>query len=234
MLKIRFAEERGHANFGWLDSHHSFSFGRYYDPEHMGFGALRVINDDQVHPDQGFGTHGHENMEIISYVLQGELAHEDSLGNGSVIVPGDVQRMTAGTGIRHSEFNASNSDPLRFLQIWVIPDTQGLEPGYEQKHFGDDRQETLRLVVSKDARDGSLKIHQDMDVYAAVLQEGQTVKHSFSKDRQLWIQIADGVVELNGQSLRRGDGAAITDETEIALIANSNTEILLFDMPVAT
>ncbi|MBL4907802.1 MAG: pirin family protein [Sneathiella sp.] len=231
MINIRRADERGHVNIGWLNSHHTFSFGHYYDPKHMGFGALRVINDDTVQPGMGFDTHGHQDMEIISYVLKGGLAHKDSIGTGSVILPGEVQRMTAGTGIRHSEFNDSDVNPAHFLQIWILPDTQGLEPGYEQKFFGDTRNGTLKLVASKDARGDSLKIHQDMDLYATVLNEGDKVTHSLKRNRDAWIQVADGSITLNGQPLDRGDGAAINNEDTLTIQATTDAEVLLFDMP---
>jgi len=230
MIKIRLAEERGHANFGWLNSNHTFSFGHYYDAHQMGFGPLRVINDDTVEPEMGFETHGHKDMEIISYVIEGALAHKDSIGTGSVIVPGEVQRMTAGTGIRHSEFNNSNDDSVRFLQIWILPDTEGLEPEYEQKYFGDERRGNLKLVASGDARDGSLKIHQDMDLYAALLGEGESVSHDLGAARQVWVQVADGTIKLNGQQLYPGDGAAVTKENLIVIDATSAAEVLLFDM----
>ena len=197
----------------------------------MGFGALRVINDDTVQPDAGFETHGHRDMEIISYVLDGALAHKDSMGNGSVIVPGDVQRMTAGTGVRHSEFNKSNFETVRFLQIWILPDTEGLEPGYEQKNFGDARCGALKLVASKEGREDSLKIHQDMDIYATLLTKGDSETHKIDETRQIWVQVANGEITLNGQHLARGDGAAVTDEPTITLETTSGAEVLLFDMP---
>ena len=232
MIIIRPAQERGQANFGWLDSKHTFSFGSYYDPSHMGFSNLRVINEDKVQPGQGFGTHSHKDMEIISYVLQGELEHKDSIGNGSVIRPGDVQRMSAGTGIAHSEFNASDTDPVHFLQIWIWPDQKGIKPSYEQKHFSlDEKQGRLRLVASPDGRDNSVTIHQDANLYVAVLNKGDRVNHSTNKNRSLWIQVARGSAKINGQTLQAGDGAAITQETDIALAATTdNTEILLFDL----
>jgi len=234
MITLRPADERGHVNIGWLNSHHTFSFGHYYDPEHMGFGSLRVINDDTVQPDGGFETHGHRDMEIISYVLDGALAHKDSIGNGSVIVPGDVQRMTAGTGVRHSEFNNSNFDTVRFLQIWVLPDTDGLEPGYEQKNFDDARRGALKLVASKEGREDSLKIHQDIDIYATLLTKGDSESHEINEARQVWVQVADGEITLNGQHLGRGDGAAVTDERTIMIKTMSGAEVLLFDMPATS
>ncbi len=232
MITIRPAQERGNANFGWLDSKHTFSFGSYYDPSQMGFSSLRVINEDKVQPSQGFGTHSHKDMEIISYVLEGELEHKDSIGNGSVIRPGDVQRMSAGTGIAHSEFNASDTDPVHFLQIWIQPEQTGIQPSYEQKNFSlDEKQGRLRLVASPDGRDNSVTIHQDANLYVAVLNKGDRVNHSTNKNRSLWIQVARGSAKINGQTLQAGDGAAITQETDIAIAANTdNNEILLFDI----
>ena len=232
MIIIRPAQERGNANFGWLDSKHTFSFGSYYDTLQMGFSSLRVINEDKVQPGQGFGTHSHQNMEIISYVLQGELEHKDSIGNGSVIRPGDVQRMSAGTGIAHSEFNASTTDLVHFLQIWIMPDRAGIQPSYEQKNFSlDEKQGRLRLVASPDGRDNSVTIHQDANLYVAVLNKGDRVDYNTNNNRSLWIQLARGSAEINSQTLQTGDGAAITQETDIKLAAiNDNTEILLFDL----
>jgi quercetin 2,3-dioxygenase len=233
MISIRPAQARGTANLGWLDSRHSFSFGHYYDPKHMGFGPLRVINEDRVQPGAGFGTHGHSDMEIISYVLDGALAHKDSIGTGSVIRPGDVQRMSAGTGIRHSEFNHSKREPVHFLQIWLLPEQQGLPPSYEQKAFADaDKRARLRLVASRGGRDGSLVVHQDADVYASLLDEGEQVKHALRAGRKAWLQIARGAADMNGQTLRAGDGAAVESEPALTVTATANgTEILLFDLP---
>ncbi len=231
MIKVRHAEERGAANFGWLDSKHSFSFGHYYDPDHMGFGPLRVINEDKVLGGQGFDTHGHQDMEIISYVLDGALEHKDSIGTGSVIRPGDVQRMTAGSGIRHSEFNHSESQPVHFLQIWIMPEREGLEPGYEQKNFNDeDRSGALRLLASRNGADGSLVVHQDVDLYGALLSEGDELIHMVRQGRKVWVQVARGAVRLNQEQLGPGDGAAIADEDRFTLLATSDTEVLLFDM----
>lgn len=232
MITIRPAPDRGNANFGWLDSRHTFSFGNYYDPNHMGFADLRVINEDKVTPGQGFGTHGHRDMEIISYVLEGALEHKDSIGTGSVIRPGDVQRMSAGTGIAHSEYNASKTEPVHFLQIWILPDTKGIEPGYEQKTFTDgEKRGQLRLVGSRDGRNGSITIHQDVDFYATALQEGEQVQHSFGNGRAAWLQVTRGAVQLNDQTLTAGDGAAISDQSLITLRgAASASEVLLFDM----
>jgi len=232
MITIRSAQDRGTANFGWLDSRHTFSFGNYYDPNHMGFSNLRVINEDKVTPGQGFGTHGHRDMEIISYVLEGALEHKDSIGTGSVIRPGDVQRMSAGTGIRHSEYNASNTEPVHFLQIWILPEQNGIAPGYEQKTFSEsEKSGKLRLVGSRDGRDGSITIHQDVNLYASRLQEGETVNHLLAEGRVAWLQVVRGTVQLNDQSLAAGDGAAITQEPHLALQGiSSDAEVLLFDM----
>ena len=231
MLAIRHAEDRGLANFGWLNSRHTFSFGRYYDPQFMGFGPLRVINEDRVRPGQGFDTHGHSDMEIISYVLDGALEHKDSMGNGSIIRPGDVQRMTAGTGVRHSEYNASDTNPVHFLQIWILPEKDGLESGYEQKAFSDgEKRGRLRLVGSRDGRDGSVTIHQDVDLYATLLGDGDSVGHELAEDRRAWVQVATGTAVLNGESLEPGDGVAIDGPASIQLTGSSDTEVLLFDM----
>ena len=232
MITVRPAHARGKANFGWLDSKHTFSFGNYYDPNYMGFANLRVINEDKVQPSRGFGTHSHKDMEIISYVLAGELEHKDNIGNGSVIRPGDVQRMSAGTGIAHSEFNASATDPVHFLQIWITPDKIGIPPSYEQKYFPvDEKQGKLRLVASQDGRDDSVTINQDASLYVAALNNGDRVNHSTNSDRSLWIQVARGSIEINEQLLDVGDGAAIIQETDIEITATvDNTEILLFDL----
>lgn len=233
MITIRPAEERGHADHGWLSTWHSFSFAGYQDPRHMGFGVLRVINDDVIQPAKGFGTHGHENMEIVTYVLEGAVAHKDSMGNGSVIRPGEVQRMTAGTGIQHSEFNASEDEELRLLQIWIIPEKDGLEPGYEQKAFPEEELSgNLRLVASRDGRDGSVTVHQDIALYAARLDKDQTLRHALAGDRKAWLQVARGALSLNGQALKEGDGAAIEAEDTIELAGIDGAEILLFDLPV--
>jgi redox-sensitive bicupin YhaK (pirin superfamily) len=233
MLQIRKAAHRGVANFGWLDSRHTFSFGEYHHPEHMGFGPLRVINEDRVSPGQGFGTHGHRDMEIISYVLEGALEHKDSIGTGSVIRPGDVQVMSAGTGIRHSEFNHSKSDPVHFLQIWVIPDREGIAPRYEQKSFtGADKRARLCLVGSADGRDGSVVIHQDVEIFAALLDDGDEVSHEVAPGRRSWLQVLRGAVSLNGQELAAGDGAAALREPKLLIKGRDDGgEILLFDLP---
>ncbi len=230
---LRNARERGHANHGWLDSFHTFSFAGYHDAKHMGFGPLRVINEDRVKPGMGFGTHGHEDMEIISYVLEGALEHRDSIGTGSVIRPGDVQVMTAGAGIRHSEFNHSKSADVHFLQIWIIPDTDGLTPRYDQKSFPDaEKRGRLRLVASKEGRDGSLLIHQDADVYAALLKDRESLSHEIRKGRGIWVQVARGAVDVNGASVSAGDGIAIGDEKSLTIASRSgDAEILVFDLP---
>lgn len=230
-LTVRKSEDRGRANFGWLDSKHSFSFGHYHDPKHMGFGPLRVINDDRVAPGGGFPAHPHSDMEIISYVLEGALEHKDSLGTGSVIRPGDVQRMSAGTGIRHSEFNASKTEPVHFLQIWIIPDKKGLAPGYEQKSFSAaEKGGVLRLVGSSDGRDGSVTIHQDVDLYATLLSSSEAVEHVIAPGRGGWVQVARGSVELNGEMLREGDGVAIPASGPLRIKGVADAEVLLFDI----
>lgn len=233
MIAVRQAESRGAANFGWLDSRHTFSFGNYYDPDFMGFGPLRVINEDRVKPGAGFDTHGHRDMEILSYVLDGALEHKDSLGTGAVLRPGDVQIMSAGTGIRHSEFNHSKSDPVHFLQIWLLPDKEGITPRYVDKTFADaEKQGHLLLLASPDGRDGSVLIHQDSSIYATRLNNGDEVGHTLTKGRKAWVQVARGALELNGRSLRAGDGAAIVDEQTIMLASTAEgTEALVFDLP---
>ena len=232
MITIRRAEERGSANFGWLNSKHTFSFGSYYDPLYIEFGNLRVINEDKVKQGQGFGTHSHRDMEIISYVLAGELEHKDSIGNGSVIRPGDVQRMSAGTGIAHSEFNASKTNEVHFLQIWIKPQEIGIKPSYEQKHFPlAEKQGQLRLVVSPDGKDNSVQINQDANLYVTVLNKGDRITHNIDQNRYLWLQVAKGAIEVNGQILNTGDGAGISKENHLELIAKADdTEILLFDL----
>jgi len=233
MISVRHAAERGTANFGWLDSRHTFSFGDYHDPEQMGFGPLRVINEDRVSPGQGFGTHGHRDMEIISYVLEGALEHKDSIGTGSVIRPGDVQIMSAGTGIRHSEFNHSKTEPVHFLQIWVVPDRNGIAPRYEQKTFPDaDKRGRLRLVGSSDGRDGSVVIHQDVKLFATILKNAEEVTHALPTGRKGWLQVARGAVVVNGRDLHAGDGAAVDGEPAITVTAKTGgAEILVFDLP---
>ena len=231
-MRIRKANERGHADLGWLSSYHSFSFGEYYDPAHMGFGPLRVINDDTVAAGAEFPAHPHADMEIISYVLEGALQHKDSTGGGSIIRPGEVQRMSAGSGIRHSEFNASQSDPVHFLQIWIMPDKRGIAPGYEQKRFSpDEKTGKLRLVVSPDGRDGSLTLQQDAYVHSSLLGNAQSVSHVLSPGRIGWVQMAAGAAQINGQRLNPGDGAAIDQAGELAISGLSEeAELLLFDM----
>ena len=232
MHMLRPSDERGHADFGWLNSRHSFSFGHYFDPQHIGFGALRVINEDRVAPGAGFDTHGHRDMEIISYVLDGALEHEDSIGTGSVIRPGDVQRMSAGTGIRHSEYNHSKTDPVHFLQIWIVPERDGLQPGYEQKSFPpeDRRGRRLRLLGSRDGRDGSITIHQDVDLYGALLESGDAVVFDLRDGRKAWIQVARGSVTVDGQPLAAGDGLGVLDVDGIEITAKEDAEVLLFDL----
>ena len=232
MITLRKSAERGHANQGWLDSYHTFSFAEYYDPAYMGFSVLRVINEDWVQPAKGFGTHGHRDMEIITYVLEGALEHQDNLGNGSIIRPGDVQRMSAGTGVMHSEFNASPSEPVHLLQIWIEPDRQGIRPGYEQKYFAaDEKIGCLRLVASPDGRDSSLTIHQDALLYATLLNRDDTVRYALPTGRRAYVQVARGTVAVNGQPLQAGDGAKIADEPALTLTTPSLGEALLFDLP---
>ncbi|MGE0592727.1 MAG: pirin family protein [Vicinamibacterales bacterium] len=231
MIIRRSGEDRGRADWGWLDSRHSFSFGEYYDPSHMGFRALRVINEDRVKPGHGFGTHPHRDMEILSYVLEGALAHRDSMGTGSVIRPGDVQRMSAGTGVLHSEMNPSNDEAVHFLQIWLLPDEQGIPPEYEQKHFPlDERRGRLRLVAGKGGREGALAIHQDVDLYSSVLGAGERVRMDLRPGRHAWVQVARGEVSVNGEALRQGDGAAVTNETGLDFEAADGAEFLVFDL----
>ena len=231
-MEVRRSEERGLAEHGWLKSFHTFSFADYHDPRHMGFGPLRVINEDRVQPGQGFGTHGHRDMEIISYVLEGGLAHKDSMGNGSVIRPGDVQRMSAGTGVRHSEFNASKTEPVHLLQIWIEPARTGIAPGYEQKTFAEaTRRGRLRLIAAPDGRDGAVTIHQDATVYATNLDRGERVQHTLAPGRLAWLQVARGALLLNGERLAQGDGAAIQSEPTLTIEALEPAEALLFDLP---
>ena len=231
MITVRKAGERGHFNFGWLDTYHTFSFGEYYDPRHMGFRTLRVINEDFVAPGAGFPTHGHRDMEIVTYVLEGGLSHRDSMGNGSTIRPGDVQRMSAGTGVRHSEFNDSEDERVHLLQIWILPAETGIKPGYEEKRFDDDeKRNRLRVVASPDGRDGSVTIHQDASVFAALLEDGREVAHELRPGRHAWLQVARGAVELNGHQLGQGDGAAASDEGRITIVGRGPAEVLLFDL----
>jgi quercetin 2,3-dioxygenase len=232
MIVVRPAAERGTANLGWLDSRHTFSFGHYYDPDHMGFGPLRVINEDRVKPGAGFGTHGHQDMEIISYVLEGALEHKDSIGTGSVIRPGDVQVMSAGTGIRHSEFNHSKNQPVHFLQIWVLPDRQGLPPRYDQKSFPRaEKRDRLRLVGSPDGRDGSIVIHQDAEIYDGLLSNGSVITHPLKPGRKGWVQVVRGAVAVNNKTAVAGDGVAAEDEALLSITSRAeDSEILVFDL----
>jgi redox-sensitive bicupin YhaK (pirin superfamily) len=232
MNKLRPANERGHARHGWLDSFHSFSFADYHDPSHMGFGPLRVINEDRVQPGQGFGTHGHRDMEIISYVLEGGLAHRDSMGNGSVIRPGDVQRMSAGTGITHSEYNASERDPVHFLQIWIEPDVRGIAPSYEEKRFDDaSKRGQWRLIASRDGREGSVRIHQDARVYVTRLEAGETISHELANGRRAYVHVIRGDARVNEQPLSTGDALKVESEREVRVDHAQAADILLFDLP---
>ena len=231
MIALRKSAERGYADHGWLKSFHTFSFANYYDPEHMGFGSLRVINEDRVDPGEGFGKHPHRDMEIISYVLDGELEHKDSIGTGSVIRPGDVQRMSAGTGVTHSEYNPSPKNPVHFLQIWIEPAERGIKPSYEQKFFSPaDKRGKLRLVASPDARDGSVKIHQDAYLYAALVDGDEAVSHTLAEGRKAYVHVARGSVTVNGQPLRAGDALRVDSESNIEIGEGRNAEVLLFDL----
>jgi redox-sensitive bicupin YhaK (pirin superfamily) len=246
MIIIRRGSDRGRFNHGWLDTSHTFSFGGYQDPEQMGFRALRVINEDRVQPGKGFGTHPHRDMEIITYVLDGALEHKDSMGTGSVIRPGDVQRMSAGTGVTHSEFNHSQDDIVHFVQIWILPRTHGIEPGYEQKTF--EREEKLNrlcLIASGDGADGSITVHQDLRLHAALIEPGQRLDHRLTSSRHAWVQVLRGTVQLEGDELRAGDGAALSDVSELAISTPANggaegstgvsgtgeAEVLVFELP---
>jgi redox-sensitive bicupin YhaK (pirin superfamily) len=234
MIKLRKSEERGHANHGWLDSYHSFSFNRYYDPAHMQYSVLRVINEDVIAPGRGFDMHPHRDMEIVTYMLGGELRHMDSLGNGSVIRAGDVQRMSAGTGVVHSEFNASSSESAHLLQIWVLPERKDIEPGYEEKHFArDEKLNQWRLIASHDARQGSLLVHQDISLFATVLEQGKTLDYQLAEQRSVYLQVARGSVNLNGEVLLAGDAAKVEQLPALQLQALEDAELLLFDLPAA-
>lgn len=230
-MKIRRARERGHADLGWLQSFHTFSFADYYDPRHMGFGQLRVINDDVIAPGKGFGTHPHRDMEIITYVLNGELEHKDSMGNGSVMRHGDVQRMSAGTGVAHSEYNHSAENPVHLLQIWILPDARGHQPGYEQKFFQDeDKRGQLRLVASNAGREGSVSLNQDADLYAGLLNNDEGFDFSVVEQRDVWVHLARGELNLNGETLLAGDGVAVQDAGELNFSNGRDAEVLIFDM----
>jgi redox-sensitive bicupin YhaK (pirin superfamily) len=228
---IRRAAERGHADHGWLNSFHTFSFADYYDAKHMGFRSLRVINEDRVEPSKGFGTHGHKDMEIISYVLEGALEHKDSMGTNGVIKPGDVQRMSAGTGVRHSEFNGSKDELVHFLQIWIVPDRANHTPSYEQKNFADpEKRGRLRLVASPDGRDGTVTIHQDANLYAGLFDQAESASFDLAAGRHAWIHVARGQVNVNGEVLKAGDAAAIDDGGKIEINGGEKAEVLLFDL----
>jgi redox-sensitive bicupin YhaK (pirin superfamily) len=232
MLAVRRSTERGHANHGWLDTHHTFSFGGYYDPEHMGFRALRVINEDFIAAGAGFGTHGHREMEIVTYVLEGGIAHRDSLGSGGVITPGELQHMSAGTGIRHSEFNASQTEQAHMLQIWLLPSKAGIPPSYSQEKFPiAEERNLLHLLASPDGRDNSLTWTTDADLYAAKLDVGTKVEHALKAGKHAWVQIARGSATVNGEAVTQGDGVALSDEAEVSILANAEgTEVLVFDL----
>jgi quercetin 2,3-dioxygenase len=231
MITIRKSAERGHFDHGWLDTYHTFSFDQYHDPAHVQFRSLRVINEDRVAAAHGFPMHAHRDMEIITYILSGELEHRDSIGNGSVIRPGDVQRMTAGTGVRHSEFNPSRTEACHLLQIWILPNARNLTPGYEQKFFADDeRKGKLRLIAAAGGQDGAVAINQDARVYASLLDRGKSITHQLSPGRHGWLQLARGTISINDQRLQAGDGAAISDESGLTILAEQDAELLLFDL----
>lgn len=231
MIQIRRAEDRGHFNHGWLETYHTFSFGDYQDPNHHQFRSLRVMNEDRVEPGKGFGTHPHRDMEIVTYVLEGALEHRDSLGNGAVLRPGEFQRMSAGTGITHSEFNPSDTEPVHLYQIWLFPERKGIEPGYEQKRFPEEqRHNRLRLVAARDAAEGSLRIHQDARIFLSTLEGGRQVRHAPAEGRHAWLQVLRGNVSLNGHTLQTGDGAAVSDEKLLTIEAAGDAEIMLFDL----
>jgi redox-sensitive bicupin YhaK (pirin superfamily) len=231
MITIRKSTDRGHADHGWLDTRHSFSFAGYHDPQHMGFRSLRVINEDFIAPGAGFGTHPHDNMEILTWILEGGLQHEDSMGNGSVIRPGDIQRMTAGTGVTHSEFNASKTEQVHLLQIWIVPEKRGLTPFYEEAHIPEeDRRGRLRLIAARDGRDGAVTIHQNVDLYDALLEAGARLEHHLAPGRGAWVQVARGRINLNGHELGAGDAAAVEEEEILSLESLEPSEVLLFDL----
>jgi redox-sensitive bicupin YhaK (pirin superfamily) len=232
MIELRKSEERGHANHGWLDSYHSFSFADYYDPKHMGFGPLRVINEDYIDPGSGFGTHGHRDMEIVTYVLEGEIGHKDSMGNGSVIRPGDVQRMSAGTGVRHSEYNHAPDQRTHMLQIWIEPNEYGIPPGYEEKNFGaQEKRGRLRLIASRDGQDGSVVIHQDAKVYVGLFDGNESASFAIPQGRRVYLHIARGEISVNGSPLKAGDALKAVAESQIELTQGRQAEVLLFDLP---
>ena len=231
MIRIRKAQDRGHANHGWLNTYHTFSFADYQDPSHMGFRSLRVMNEDRVQPGEGFGTHGHRDMEIISYVLEGALEHKDSMGNGSVLRPGMFQRMTAGTGVQHSEFNASQTEGMHFYQIWILPESKGLEPSYEERDFTlDEKRNQLRLVASRDGKDSSLLIHQDVSIYLSVLDADNNLEYPLGSGRHAWLQLIRGKIKVNDQELEPSDGLAISEESELRISALQSSEFMLFDL----
>jgi hypothetical protein len=231
MITVRKAEKRGHFDFGWLSTYHSFSFGDYYDPSHMGFRSLRVINEDIVQAGRGFPRHGHRDMEIFTYILKGALQHRDSMGNGSIIRPGDVQRMSAGTGVTHSESNPSSAEPVHLLQIWILPNKEGIEPDYEEKKFPDDeKRNKLRLIISADGSAGAVRINQDARVFASILDQDREVVQQLNSGRHAWVQVAAGAVTLNDVELKQGDGAAVSEEAALRIAAQSPSEILLFDL----
>jgi redox-sensitive bicupin YhaK (pirin superfamily) len=231
MIIVRKSEERGHFNHGWLNTYHTFSFDQYYDPRFMGFRSLRVINEDFVEAGRGFPTHGHRDMEIITYVLEGALEHKDSMGTGSVILPGDVQKMSAGTGVRHSEYNHSKDELVHLLQIWIVPDTVGIQPDYQQKRFEDEEKRAhLRLIASTDGSEGSITIKQDARVFATLLEPSQQVVHGLKPNRHAWVQVARGAIELNGKPLNQGDGAAVSEEQTLTLVGQEPADVLLFDL----
>lgn len=231
MLQVRKSEDRGHADHGWLNTYHTFSFADYHDPAQMGFRSLRVINEDWVQPGMGFGTHGHRDMEIITYVLEGALEHKDSLGNGEVLRPGEFQRMSAGTGVRHSEFNPSATEPVHLYQIWLLPRSQGIEPSYEQKMFPqNEKRGKLQLVASPDGADGSLTIHQDAKVYLSEVHPGESVEHKIGVGRHAWLQVLRGAISVNGMLLKTSDGLAVSDEPSLTLVGERPAEVMLFDL----
>jgi len=231
MIALRKSSDRGHADHGWLHSEHTFSFADYYDPQEMGWGPLRVINEDRVQPGKGFDTHGHRNMEIISYVLSGQLQHKDSMGNGTVIHPGDIQRMSAGTGVQHSEFNPSLSEPVHFLQIWIEPETRDIAPGYEEKFFApEDKQDRLRLVASRDGREGSVTIHRDADLFACLLSQNRQLIHQIAARRLAYLHLVKGALQVNGIALKTGDAVKVESESALMIAADEDSELLLFDL----